>query len=82
VVINCDLRSSDGREEVTVIKQLPDGSSRTETRVTEGNHNGSKEEGWSLVPRGGLEVPGPREEMLGQKPESVLDELWQTFFGK
>jgi len=76
------VRSSDGREEVTVIKQLPDGSSRTETRVTEGNHKGSKEEGWSLVPRGGLEVPGPREEMLGQKPESVLDELWQTFFGK
>ena len=82
MVINCDLRSSDGREEVTVIKQLPDGSSRTETRVTEGNHKGSKEEGWSLVPRGGLEVPGSREEMLGQKPESILDELWQTFFGK
>ena len=38
--------------------------------------------GWSLVPKGGMEVPGPREEMLGQKPESVLDELWQTFFGK
>ena len=68
MVINCDLRSSDGREEVTVIKQLPDGSSRTGTRVTVGNQNSSKEEGWSLISRGVLEVPGPREEMLGQKP--------------
>jgi len=80
------VRSSDGREEVTVTKRLPDGSSTTETRVTEGKAGeGSSpalDNGWTVVPRGGMNVPGPRDEMLGQNPESVLGDLWQTFFGK
>jgi len=75
------VRSSDGREEVTMTKRLADGSSTTETRVTEGN-SGAALDGWTVVPRGGMNVPGPRDEMLGQNPESVLGDLWQTFFGK
>ena len=80
------FRSSDGREEVTVTKRLPDGSSTTERRVTEGKsgegHSAALDGGWTVVPRGGMNVPGPRDEMLGQNPESVLGDLWQTFFGK
>ena len=76
------FRSSDGREEVTVTKRLADGSSTTETRVTEGNVGAAAPDGWNVVPKGGMTVPGPRDEMLGQNPESVLGDLWQTFFGK
>jgi len=77
------VRSSDGREEVTVTKRLADGSSTTETRVTgEGANTALDGDGWTVVPRGGMSVPGPRDEMLGQNPESVLGDLWQTFFGK
>lgn len=78
------LRSSDGREEVTVTKRLADGSSTTETRVTEGKSGESAglNGGWTVVPRGGMNLPAPRDEMLGQNPESVLGDLWQTFFGK
>ena len=82
------FRSSDGREEVTVTKRLADGSSTTETRVTEGKtgEQGASlpalDHGWTVVPRGGMNVPAPRDEMLGQNPESVLGDLWQTFFGK
>ena len=80
------FRSSDGREEATVTKRLPDGSSTTETRVTEGKtgegYSTAIDGGWTVVPRGGMNVPGPRDEMLGQNPESVLGDLWQTFFGK
>jgi len=79
------VRSSDGREEVTVTKRLADGSSTTETRVTEGKAGEGTNDlqgGWTVVPKGGMGVPGPRDEMLGQNPESVLGDLWQTFFGK
>jgi len=82
------VRSSDGREEVTVTKRLADGSSTTETRVTAGGKlawegtSNALDGGWTVVPRGGMSVPGPRDEMLGQNPESVLGDLWQTFFGK
>merc|ERR1712181_199509 len=77
------IMSSDGREEVTVTKRLADGSSTTETRVTAGEGaNTALDGGWTVVPRGGMSVPGPRDEMLGQNPESVLGDLWQTFFGK
>jgi len=79
------VRSSDGREEVTVTKRLADGSSTTETRVTGGKSGegaGAALDGWTVVPRGGMNVPAPRDEMLGQSPESVLGDLWQTFFGK
>merc|ERR1711971_1081511 len=82
------VRSSDGREEVTVTKRLADGSSTTETRVTGGGKLAGEgtstalDGGWTVVPRGGMSVPGPRDEMLGQNPESVLGDLWQTFFGK
>jgi len=78
------VRSSDGREEVTVTKRLADGSSTTETRVTEGKsgEGAGLNGGWTVVPRGGMNLPAPRDEMLGQNPESVLGDLWQTFFGK
>ena len=76
------FRSSDGREEVTVTKRSADGSTTTETRVTEGKLIGEPGTSWTVVPRGGLNVPAPRDEMLGQNPESVLGDLWQTFFGK
>merc|ERR1712181_166899 len=83
------VRSSDGREEVTVTKRLADGSSITVTRVTaggqlagEGTSTALDDGGWTVVPRGGMSVPGPRDEMLGRNPESVLGDLWQTFFGK
>ena len=76
------FRSSNGREEVTVTKKLADGSSRTETRVTEGKSGEGADGGWTVVPRGGMSVPAPRDEMLGQNPESVLGDLWQAFFGK
>jgi len=83
------VRNSDGREEVTVTKRLADGSSTTETRVTgggklagEGTGTALDDGSWTVVPRGGMSVPGPRDEMLGQNPESVLGDLWQTFFGK
>merc|ERR1711971_400124 len=83
------VRNSDGREEVTVTKRLADGSSTTETRVTgggklagEGTGTALDDGSWTVVPRGGMSVPGPRDEMLGQNPDSVLGDLWQTFFGK
>jgi len=82
------VRNSDGREEVTVTKRLADGTSTTETRVTEGKTGEqgvslpALDHGWTVVPRGGMNVPAPRDEMLGQNPESVLGDLWQTFFGK
>jgi len=73
-------RNSDGSERVTVTRTDPSGNTVTETKQT---GNNQENEGWQVVPRGGMEVPGPREEMLAPPPEDRLySHLWDKFFGK
>jgi len=73
-------RCSDGTERVTVTKSEPSGNTVTETRVTQAQDHPS---GWQTVPRGGMDVPGPRQEMLAPPPaDRLYSSIWEKFFGK
>jgi len=74
-------RNSDGSERVTVTRTDPSGKTVTETKETGKSNQESGD--WQIVPRGGMDVPGPREEMLAPPPEDRLySHLWDKFFGK